>query len=92
MLRAVAVEREPAGDAQARLERIRRIIDAGVDHLGIARAGMRADRLFRLEDHDLAPVVREPARDSEADHTGADHRAIDFFCHGPILNAPILSS
>ena len=53
---------------------------------------MRAERLFRLEDDDLVSVKCEPARNSEADHAGADHRAIDFFCHGPILNAPILSS
>ncbi|MNC93050.1 hypothetical protein D3C83_95910 [compost metagenome] len=53
---------------------------------------MRAERLFRLKDDDFAPVEREPARNSQADHTGADHRAIDSFCHGLILNAPILSS
>ena len=48
------VEELLAFDAAARLERALRVVDAGVDHLGVARAGMRADRILGLEDHHLA--------------------------------------
>ncbi len=79
---AVFVKKLPARDAAARLERSLRVVDAGVDHLGIARAGVRADGVFALENDDLAPGEREGARDREADRPGADHDRVKLF-HGP---------
>ena len=40
---AVLVEEMPPRDAGARLERALGVVDAGVDHLGVARARVRAD-------------------------------------------------
>ena len=40
--------------------------------------------LLGLQHHDLAPAHRQPARDGEADHAGADHGAFDSFCHNPV--------
>src|SRR5205823_14483535 len=65
----------------SRLERALRVVDAGVDHLGIARARMRADRVLRLEDHHLAARQRERAGDREADHARADYDRVKLF-HG----------
>ena len=76
---AVLVEQLLAGDAAARLERALRVVDAGVDHFRVARAGMGADRVLGLEDHDLAPGLGEGARDRQADHARADHRRIKLF-------------
>jgi len=52
---AVAVERLPARDAQARFQRARRVVDAGVYHLAVWRTGVRADRVFGFDDDDLRP-------------------------------------
>ena len=84
MLGAVAVERFFAGDAQLRLHRAGRIIDAGVDDFGIARAGMGAECVLGFEDHHFATGLRESARDGEADDAGADDCAVDSFCHNSV--------
>jgi len=74
----VGVQRGPARDAQPRLERARGVVDAGVDHLAVARARPGSNRPFALEHHDLAACEREGARHREADHASADHHGIDF--------------
>ena len=76
---AVLVEELLAGDTAARLKRPLGVVDAGVDHFGVARAGVRADRVFGLEHYDLAPGARELARYREADHARADHDGVDAF-------------
>jgi hypothetical protein len=75
---AVGVKLLAAGNAKPRLERSGRIVDAGVDHLAVARADAGAERRFGFEDQHLATQGGEPARRGEADDAGADHRAIDF--------------
>ena len=42
---------------------------------------MRADRVLGLEDDDFAPGHGEGARHRQADHTGTDYYAFNFF-HG----------
>ena len=58
---AVRVEQAPPGDAEARLERAGRVVDAGVDDLAVARADAGADAAVGLE-HDRLAAARAPAR------------------------------
>ena len=53
------------------------IVDAGVDHLAVARATSRCRCLRRLEDDHLAAGQRQRARHRQADDAGAHHDAID---------------
>jgi hypothetical protein len=76
-LGAIGVQRGLAGHAQPSLERARRVRETRMDHLRVARAGVRADGVLGLEDHHLALGQRERARDREAHHAGADHDAVD---------------
>ena len=79
---AIVVEQPLALDAEARLERTLRVVDAGVDQFGIAGAGVLADAVLGLEDQHLATGECQFAGDGEAHHAGADHGAVDAFCHG----------
>ena len=85
VLGAIPVERLAACDAQARLQRAGGIVDPRVDDFGVARARVRAEVLLGLEQDDFAPAHRELAGDGKADDAGADHRAIDLFCHESII-------
>src|SRR5690606_15062813 len=58
-----------------------RIVDSGVDDLGIARADAGADRLGRLQHQDLASGPRQPPGDGESDHARADNHRFDRFDH-----------
>jgi hypothetical protein len=80
-LRTVVKEQGAAGDAEASLERARRVVDAGVDHLAVAGTDAGAEGVFGFEDQHLAALRGQRTGDGEADHTGADHGAFDFF-HG----------
>ena len=53
VLLAVVIEQAPALDAGARHQAALGIVDAGVDDLGVARAGPGADALGSLENDDL---------------------------------------
>src|SRR4051812_31303932 len=79
--RAVGVELMTAGDAQPRLERAFRVVDAGVDDFGIARAGAGADRVLRFQHEDLAPSHRKPPRNAKADDPGPGDDALDMIGH-----------
>ena len=79
--RAIVVERVAAGDAEPRLEAAGRVVDAGVDHLAVARARFRADGFGGLDNHHLAAGAGQSPRHGEADDTGADHHRIDRFAH-----------
>ena len=80
-LLAIRIQGQLAGDAEACLERTGRIVDPGVDHLAVARAGLGADALGRLEDDHLAAGEGEGARHRQADDTRADDDRVDAF-HG----------
>src|SRR6185295_5604637 len=54
MARAVFVEQMLALDAGTSLERALGVIDAGVDHLRVARAGVRADSVLGVQNDDFA--------------------------------------
>src|SRR6266850_7296160 len=86
MLDAIFVQQGFAFDAGERLERALRVVDAGVDDFGIARAGMRAYGVLAFEDHHLATGEGERARDREADHPGADDDRVKLF-HAAALAA-----
>jgi hypothetical protein len=62
-----------ARDAESRLERAGRIVDAGVDDLGVARAGLGTDRVRGLQHDHFAAGEREGARHREANDPGANH-------------------
>ena len=81
-LGAVAVEALSTLHTGARLERVLRVVDPGVDDLGIARARVLADRVLCLEDHDISSGGREGARDSEAHHPGADNDCVNAVHEG----------
>jgi hypothetical protein len=74
---AVRIEQPPPRDAQRRLQRAGRVVEAGVDDLAVARARAVADAVGRLDDDRLAPRERERARTGEADGAGADDDGID---------------
>src|SRR5581483_5687647 len=78
---AVLVEEGLAFHAGARLQGSLRIVDAGMDDFRIARAGVGADGLLRLEDDDLAALQGKRTRDGQADHARAEHYRINAF-HG----------
>ena len=61
-LGAIGVQAVLAGDAGARFERAGRVVDPGVDHLAVARAGLGADHAGRLEEQHLAARHRQLAR------------------------------
>ena len=84
VLGAVGIEQAPAGDAGARHQAALGIVDAGVDDLGIARAGLGADAFGGLDDDDLTAGKGKGAGDGEADDAGADHNAVDGFERGRI--------
>ena len=83
MIFAEAIEHLPSLDAGPRLQRSRRIIEAGMDDLAVARGYAAADAALRLDDDDLASGHGERAADGEPDHTGADDDAIDIRCAHP---------
>ena len=92
VLGTVGIEQAPAGDAGARHQAALGIVDAGVDDLGIARAGLGADAFGCLDDDDLAAGKGKRARHGEADDACADHNAVDGFergrSHGRMLVEP----
>ena len=79
---AEPVELVLALDAQLRAQTAGRIVDAGVDHLGVARGRLRADQLVLLEHHDLLARHRQRTADRQADHAGADDDGLDIRVHG----------
>ncbi len=80
-LAAIVVEHLFPGDAEARLERAFAVVQAGVDHFGVARAGVRADRVGGFDHDHFASVERELACNRKPDDPGADHRAVNAFSH-----------
>ncbi len=75
---AVFIERALAADAHPRHQASGGIVDAGVDHLAVARRRDRADAFRRLQNDDLATRLCQPPSDSQTDHPRADYDAINF--------------
>src|SRR6185312_8913956 len=78
---AVGIETLLALDTEPCLGRARLVVEPGVNHLAVARAGSSADGVLGLEHQDLAAAPRQGPRDREANHSGADDDTIDFFRH-----------
>src|SRR6185295_18794721 len=64
---AVVIEPLAPGHAQPRFPAAGRIVDAGVDDLAVARAGLAADGVAALEQDDLAAAARERPADGQPD-------------------------
>ncbi len=52
---AEIIEQRLAADAKPRLQRALRIIDAGMDHLAVAGAGLHADMIVLFQDDGVVP-------------------------------------
>jgi len=76
------VEAPVAFDAQARLERVVRIIDPGVDHAAIPARYLPAGPDVALDDHDRVEFLRKRVRAREAHDPSADYDRIHLFRHG----------
>ena len=74
---AISVERMPAADAHLRHQAAGAVVDAGMDHLAVARGGHRADALGRLKHDHFAAGQSEPAGHRKPDHTRSDNDAIN---------------
>ena len=81
VLGAEAVEQLLAAHAQPRPQAARRIVDAGVDHLAVARGGFRADQLVLLQNHQLVGGRGQRAGNSQSHHAGAHHDGFNVWRH-----------
>src|SRR5258707_14858900 len=75
---AILIKRALAADAHPRHLAPRRIIDAGVDHLAVARRCYGADTFRRLQDDHLAACPRQAPRDGKADHPRTGNDALNL--------------
>jgi hypothetical protein len=91
-LLAVARQLAHALDAQARLQRPRRVVDAGVDDAGVVTRLVGGELRLALQHDDAAPRIaaRELARDGKAEDPSADHRDAGFG-HGRERSHPLAS-
>ena len=63
VLGAEPIEQLLAGDAQLGAQGAWRIVEPGVDHLGVARARLRADAVVALQHQHLLALECQRARD-----------------------------
>ena len=63
-----------------------------MDDFGVARAGVRSDRVLGFKYHDVATRQREFARYGESHHAGADDGAINLFGHLSCLLIRVVDS
>ena len=73
VLFAQLVEEAVARDAQPRLQRPRRVIDPGVDHLAVAAGGLLAGARVPLQDHQVGMARGQAGGHGQAHDAGADH-------------------
>jgi hypothetical protein len=76
-LGAVGVQQRLAPDTQAGLERAAWVVDAGVNHLAVARTDAGADGPGTLEHHHLTTRQRQGTGHGQADHAGADDHTVN---------------
>ena len=82
-LGAVGIELVAPLNAQPRLQRALRVIQAGMDHFAVARTGAGADGIGRFQQHHFAPLEGQRPRHGQAHHARADHHHIDPIHHFP---------
>jgi len=68
-----------AFDAVAGLERIRRVVEAGVDDAAVARAGGHANAGHLLEDEDVGRARRQLGGNGAADNPASDDDDVGSF-------------
>ena len=85
---AVFVQQRLAAHAQLRLQRTRRVVDAGVDDLRVAAADFGADGGGAVKHQHLAASAGQCAGSGEAHHPGADHHGVATFSHPTSRFAP----
>jgi hypothetical protein len=78
VLRTEFVEAVAAFHAQARLQRSGRIVNAGVDHAAVVRAGGASDLGRAFEQADAGAALGQEQGGGEAGDTSADDCDIDF--------------
>ena len=78
VLPAVFIERALAADAHPRHQAAGLVIDAGVDHLAVARGRDGADAFGRLQHDHLAARLRQPPCDRKTDHPRTDNDALNL--------------
>src|SRR5271166_1857030 len=76
---AEIVQHRLAVDAEPRLGEAGRIINAGMDHLDVARTDARSDRAFALDHDDLPSGARQRPGDREPDDASADDEMLYAF-------------
>jgi hypothetical protein len=80
---AVGIQQCLAFHAQPGLERALRVIDAGVDHLAVARTGARAYGVGGFKHHHLPALQGQRARHGQTHHARAHHHTIDLVHQRP---------
>ena len=75
---AVGIQLAPPLDAEPRHQAVGGIVNAGVDHLAVARGRFGADPLRRLQDDHFPARQGQRARHRETDDPGTDNDAIHF--------------
>jgi hypothetical protein len=84
MFLAEFVGKPIALDAKPRLQGILRVVDAGVIHPAVARAGSHSQLGKFLDKEYILPALRYGVGDSAANHAAADDQNVGLV-HKPIL-------
>ena len=77
LVATILVERLLAFDAESGFQRTRRIVDTGVNDLGVPAAGLGADSISRLDDDHFATSQCQGPGHREPDDAGTDHHAFN---------------
>lgn len=72
----IAIQKLLAGNAQRGLERCGRVVNAGMNHLAVARTGVHAELPLALGDDHFPAAASQCPGDRQADDAGADHHAL----------------
>src|SRR5579872_1403499 len=92
LVAAIPIERLSAADAHPRHQAARSIIDAGMDHLAVARGGDGANSLGRFQDDDLAAALCQPPGDGKTDDSRTDDDTLDLVHSKILIRIPLCDS
>src|SRR5713226_7137133 len=76
VLRAKLISEAVALNAQARLQRILWVVDTGVIHAAVARAGSHPELGKLLDEEYVLPALRNGVGDGAADHPAANNQNV----------------
>ena len=81
----IGVQHPAAVDAVARLQAALGVIEAGMDHFGVARGRVHRDLVLGLEDDHFAPRPRQraPAREANDARANDHHVCLETVRHVP---------